>query len=111
MVNIHLPLHPVPDLIVRHCVNLVKVGVHVLLVSRTVGGCPSPNFYVAKRYHFSPTPSSSSAALQEVAFSRYGRAAAPHILEVWKAFSVAWPRQHPAPADYGPQENYDALPL
>jgi len=59
------------------------------MISWTLGGYPSPNFDVAKQYYFSPAPD-SAAALQQVAVQRYGRKAAPRILQAWELFSRAF---------------------
>ncbi len=85
-----VPHIPVPNLIVQHCENLVKSGIQGLMASWTVGGYPSPNFEAAKRYSFSPLPSSGDEVLREVALRRYGSEAAPQILDAWKAFSYAF---------------------
>ncbi|TAM80414.1 MAG: hypothetical protein EPN47_15960 [Acidobacteria bacterium] len=85
-----VPYIPVPGLIVQHCENLVKPGVEGLMASWTVGGYPSPNFEVAKRYYFSPLPFSSEEVLREVALRRYGKDAASQILDAWKAFGEAF---------------------
>ncbi|TAM82050.1 MAG: hypothetical protein EPN47_10250 [Acidobacteria bacterium] len=85
-----VPYIPVPNLVVEHCENLIKQGIEGLMASWTVGGYPSPNFEAAKRYSFSPLPSSGGEVLREVALRRYGNAAAPQILEAWKTFSEAF---------------------
>ena len=85
-----VPYIPVPDLTVQHCENLVKAGIQGLMASWTVGGYPSPNFEAAKRYSFSPLPSSGDEVLREVALRRYGSNAAPQILDAWRAFSEAF---------------------
>ena len=85
-----VPYIPVPDLIAQHCENLVKAGIGGLMASWTVGGYPSPNFEVAKRYYFDPLPSSRDEVLRDVALRRYGSRAAPQVLDAWKAFSEAF---------------------
>ena len=84
-----VPYIPVPNLIVEHCQNLLKVGVQGLMLSWTVGGYPSPNFEVAKEYYFS-LPPEPNQALNRVAVRRYGKKAAPGILDAWQAFSEAF---------------------
>jgi hypothetical protein len=84
-----VPYIPVPNLIVEHCENLRKAGIRGLMVSWTLGGYPSPILDVVKQYYFSPTPD-PAAALQEVALQRYGRKAAPLILQAWELFSRAF---------------------
>jgi hypothetical protein len=84
-----VPYIPVPNLIVEHCESLLKAGIRGLMLSWTVGGYPSPNFEAAKEYYYSPT-TKPAQALRQVAVRRYGEAAAPVILEAWKAFSIAF---------------------
>ncbi len=85
-----VPYIPVPNLIVQHCRNLAEAGIGGVMASWTVGGYPSPNFEVAKRYTFDPLPSSPDESLREVAVRRFGSRAAPQILDAWKAFSEAF---------------------
>jgi hypothetical protein len=84
-----VPYVPVPNLILRHCQNLLKTGINGLMASWTEGGYPSPNFEVAKECYFSPAPE-STRVLSDVAARRYGCAAAPQILEAWRIFSRAF---------------------
>jgi hypothetical protein len=84
-----VPYIPVPNLIVEHCENLRKARIRGLMISWTLGGYPSPIFDAVKQYYFSPTPDSATA-LQEVAVQRYGRKAAPLILQAWELFSRAF---------------------
>jgi hypothetical protein len=91
-----VPYIPVPNLILEHCQNLLKTGIKGLQASWTVGGYPSPNLEVAKQCYFSPV-SDSSLILSEVAARRYGRAAAPEILEAWKTYDdyQSWVGSYP----------------
>ena len=84
-----VPYIPVPNLIVQHCENLRKAGIQGLMLSWTVGGYPSPNFDAAQAFYFSPAPDLSNA-LRRAAERRYGKEAAPAILEAWKTFSRAF---------------------
>ena len=84
-----VPYIPVPNLIVQHCENLRKAGIQGLMLSWTVGGYPSPNFDAAQAFYFSPAPD-PSVALRRAAERRYGKEAAPAILEAWKTFSRAF---------------------
>jgi hypothetical protein len=84
-----VPYIPVPNLIVEHCENLRKAGIQGLMLSWTVGGYPSPNSDAARAFHFSPAPDAESA-LRRVAERRYGKQAAPAILEAWRTFSRAF---------------------
>lgn len=84
-----VPYIPVPNLIVRHCENLRKAGIQGLMLSWTVGGYPSPNSDAAKAFYFSPAPDLNSA-LRGAAERKYGKEAAPAILEAWTTFSRAF---------------------
>jgi hypothetical protein len=86
-----VPYIPVPNLIVKHCQNLLdsKLDIRGLMLSWTFGGYPSPNFEAAKEFYFSPAPEAEQA-LQSVAERRYGREAAPPVLDAWRAFSTAF---------------------
>ena len=84
-----VPYIPVPNLIVEHCENLRKAEIRGLMVSWTLGGYPSPIFDVAKQYYFSPAPDPITA-LREVAVQRYGKKAAPLVLQAWELFSRAF---------------------
>jgi hypothetical protein len=84
-----VPYIPVPNLIAEHCENLLKAGLQGLVMSWTVGGYPSPNFEVAKEYYFS-NPPDRDRVLRDVAVRRYGREAAPRILDAWTTFSRAF---------------------
>ena len=84
-----VPYIPVPNLIVQHCQNLRKAGIQGLMLSWTVGGYPSPNFDAARAFYFSPSPD-PGVALRRAAERRYGKEAAPAILEAWQTFSQAF---------------------
>jgi hypothetical protein len=84
-----VPYIPVPNLIAQHCENLLSKGVQGLLASWTVGGYPSPNFEVAREYYFS-NPPDRNRALRDLAVRRYGKEAAPRILDAWETFSRAF---------------------
>ncbi|TAM83332.1 MAG: hypothetical protein EPN47_04265 [Acidobacteria bacterium] len=84
-----VPYIPVPNLIAQHCENLLKAGIQGLMVSWTVGGYPSPNFEAAQGFYSSPAPDAGEA-LRIVAERRYGKEAAPALLEAWTVFSKAF---------------------
>lgn len=102
-----VPYLPVMDLVAEHCLKLSRAGIDGLMLSWSLGGYPSPNFQLAQslmdgRY------SDAEAALDALAVSRYGRAAAPHARAAWTAFSRGF-RQFPyglglyaAPMQTGP---------
>ena len=112
-----MPYIPVPNLIGEHCERLLKADVKGLMLSWTEGGYPSPNFEVAQEFYFSPA-APASEVLRKVAERRYGQAAAPGILDAWKAFSVAFsefPMEggnvvYDVPTQHGPSNPLRAKP-
>ncbi len=84
-----IPYIPVPHLIARHCANLTRAGISGIQASWTLGGYPSPNLEVAKEFYFAPA-ADAEAVLQHVAERRYGKAAAPQVVEAWASFSKAF---------------------
>ena len=84
-----LPYLPVLDLVARHCANLGEVGVDGTMMSWSLGGYPSPNLQVAKRFHDNPQADIDDV-LSSIAAARYGQAAAPYARQAWAAFSSAF---------------------
>jgi len=87
-----VPWLPVLDLVARHCEAVSRERVDGLLLSWSLGGHPSPNLQVARRF-FNGQPGASPAVdevLEAVAAERYGPAAAPRMREAWAAFSTAF---------------------
>ena len=81
-----LPYLPVMNLVARHCENLTRENVNALMLSWSLGGCPSPNLKLVKLFSQQPPPT-VNAALAQVATECYGAAAAPDVLEAWSKFS------------------------
>lgn len=84
-----VPFIPVMDLVAQHCHNLTDAGVDGLMLSWTVGGYPSPNLKLTSLFQKQP-PLSVTEALDELAQSRYGAAAAGDIRAAWSKFSEAF---------------------
>jgi hypothetical protein len=84
-----LPYLPVMNLAARHCDNLAQAGVNGLMLSWSLGGCPSPNLEVAAQFSRRPRPSIDQA-LTNVAKNRYGDKPAGNIVEAWSQFSRAF---------------------
>lgn len=110
-----VPYVPVANLVAQHCVNLANAGVAGLMESWTLGGYPSPNLEIAKEVSFSPGDP-IDRILARVARRRYGREAAPAILEAWKGFSDAY-EEYPygvhvylIPTQHGPANLLRAQP-
>lgn len=103
-----LPYLPVMDLIAQHCDNLTKADVDGLMLSWTLGGYPSPNLQLVKQFGMQPAPTIKQA-LTKVATARYGKKAAPDVLDAWSKFSDAF-TEYPfhteyiyrGPTQYGP---------
>ena len=81
-----LPYLPVMNLVAQHCENLTRENVNALMLSWSLGGCPSPNLKLVKLFSQKP-PRTVNAALAQVATECYGAEAAPDILEAWSKFS------------------------
>lgn len=84
-----VPYIPVPNLVARHCANLVRSGISGIMPSWTLGGYPSPNLEIAKEFYLSPAPSIDDV-LRRVALRRYGKNAADLVLRAWTGFSNAF---------------------
>ena len=87
-------LSPVPYIpavanVAQHAANLRETGVDGLMLSWTLGGCPSPNLEVVAELGADRALSVDDALLK-VARNRVGEPLAPALVEAWKAFSVAF---------------------
>lgn len=103
-----VPYLPVMDLTAEHCGNLAATGVDGIMLGWTLGGYPSPNLEIARRFSEIPTPAKEDV-LNDVARERFGPAGAAHARKAWKAFSDAF-REYPfnggvvyrCPVQFGP---------
>jgi len=84
-----VPYLPVMNLVAQHCRNLSQAGVDGLMLSWTVGGYPSPNLELVRRFQQPPAPTVEQA-LSELAEARYGRGAASEMMAGWSKFSEAF---------------------
>jgi hypothetical protein len=110
-----VPYIPVAYLVARHCANLAAAGVSGLQQSWTLGGYPSPNLEIAKEVCFAPEDP-VDRVLERVARRRYGKEAAPLVLDAWKGFSDAF-EEYPygvniylIPTQHGPANLLRARP-
>ncbi|MEI2727215.1 MAG: hypothetical protein V9H26_28070 [Verrucomicrobiota bacterium] len=71
-----LPYLPVMNLVAQHCENLTRENVNALMLSWSLGGCPSPNLKLVKLFSQKPPPT-VSAALAQVATECYGVGSGP----------------------------------
>lgn len=98
-----VPYIPALNLIERHATNLKQAGISGIQLSWTLGGYPSPNLELANRIF-----NGESDALQKTAEARYGKRAAPAVIEAWKGFSDAFERYpysvaiYTIPTQHGP---------
>ena len=103
-----VPYLPVLELVARHCANLAQEQVDGMMMSWSLGGYPSPNLQVSKRFHDNPQAKIPDV-LDGIARDRYGKKAISHARQAWQAFSRAF-EQYPyngavvylAPVQVGP---------
>ncbi len=88
-----VPYLPVMDLVAEHCSNLARSGVDGLMLSWSLGGYPSPNLDIARRFEARPPPD-PAAVLDAVARERFGEAGAARARRAWSTFSAAF-REYP----------------
>jgi hypothetical protein len=84
-----LPYLPVLNLVAQHCANLMREDVNSLMLSWSLGGCPSPNLQLVKLFSQGPVPTVNEA-LTQIATEYYGTEAAPEVLVAWSKFSEAF---------------------
>jgi hypothetical protein len=103
-----VPSLPVMDLVARHCAALAKQKIDGMMLSWSLGGCPSANLLVAQRFARNPD-ADPDAVLNEIAALRYGAHQVPAVRAAWRAFSVAFSEfpydaavLYTAPQQYGP---------
>jgi len=100
-----VPYIPTPDLVEQHIGNLAETGVDGLMLSWTTGGYPSGNLELL------------SISGQDMARKKFGKEAAPVLLEAWHVFSEAF-KEFPfhvdvlyrGPQNYGPMNLLHAKP-
>jgi hypothetical protein len=98
-----VPFIPALNLVERHARNLKQAGISGIQLSWTLGGYPSPNLEAAKRVF-----DGEENVLRSVAEARYGKRAAPLVLDAWKGFSDAFERYpysvsiYTIPTQHGP---------
>ena len=68
-------------------------GVNGFQLSWSLGGYPSPNLEIARRFNQTPPPT-ATAVLDALALERFGPEGAPHARKAWTAFSEAY-REYP----------------
>jgi len=104
------PYIPTMDLVAEHAANLVAEGVKGVMLSWSLGCCPSPNLSVYRDIR--PGPAAKDEVLDVLARRLYG-ARAPEARRAWKAFSDGF-RNYPFTVwtiYMGPQQWGPANPL
>ncbi|MGC8641381.1 MAG: hypothetical protein ACP5XB_16070 [Isosphaeraceae bacterium] len=103
-----VPSLPVLDLVARHCKGLARQKVSGMMMSWSLGGCPSPNLLVARCFADNPD-ADPDAVLDDVAATTYGAHQAAKVRAAWKVFSEAFSEYpydgsvlYTAPQQYGP---------
>ncbi len=110
-----VPYLPVMDLVAEHCSRLARSGVDGLMLSWSLGGYPSPNLDIARRFEARPAPP-AEAVLEAVARERFGPGA-QEARRAWSAFSAAF-QEYPfdagviyrCPVQMGPANLLHAAP-
>jgi hypothetical protein len=82
-----VPYIPAVENVARHVENLRGANVDGLMLSWTLGGCPSPNLEVVAEVLAS---GSADKAMQRVAERRFGPSLAPAVVTAWRGFSTAF---------------------
>jgi hypothetical protein len=101
-----IPYLPVMNLIGQHMKNIQKENVDGMMLSWSLGGYPSPNLELVKYIHDHPSQTLAQSLLA-IANKRYGKEAAPEVVEAWDIFSEAFAEfpyglsVYTAPMSYG----------
>ncbi|MFO1499220.1 MAG: hypothetical protein U1G07_12635 [Verrucomicrobiota bacterium] len=110
-----VPYIPALENVARHVAGLREAGLRDLMLGWTLGGYPSPNLEVACR--IATAPDADNLPLEErvarillaVADQRFGKAAAPAVVEAWRLCSRAFSEfpfdggvVYNAPMQFGP---------
>ena len=111
-----VPFVPVMDLIAEHCANLADCDIDGMMMSWSLGGYPSPNLEIPKRFDRTPKPSKDQV-LDELARDYFGLEGAPFARKAWTLMSDAY-REYPysgavvymAPVQIGPANLFRPQP-
>jgi hypothetical protein len=82
-----VPYIPAVENVARHVANLRGANIDGLMLSWTLGGCPSPNLEVVAETLKS---GSATGAMWQVAERRFGPALGPLVVTAWHGFSTAF---------------------
>jgi hypothetical protein len=111
-----VPYLPALDLVADHCSRLARSGVDGLMLSWSLGGYPSPNLRVARRFAEEPGARPGDV-LDALANELYGPAGGADARRAWTAFSRAFAEfplhgavLYKAPQQFGPANLLFARP-
>ncbi len=88
-----VPSIPAVDNAAQLCKNLADAGVDSVMLGWSLGGCPSPQLWIAREFARDPG-ATVDAVLDRAAAARYGPEAASDVRRAWTAFSKAF-REYP----------------
>lgn len=88
-----VPYLPVLDLVAEHCANLQPFALDAYFIGWTMGGHPSPNLDVPRRFA-EQLGATVDSVLDGAARARFGNAGAPLARKAWSAYSRAF-REYP----------------
>jgi len=119
-----VPYVPAVRNVARHAMNLCGAEVDGLMLSWTLGGCPSPNLEamaeIGRLAAKNPPPKGGPEAeafldgvLSGIAERRFGKAAVPGVVKAWNGFSAAFCEYpyHPGLVYNAPQHMGPSNPL
>lgn len=84
-----VPYLPVLDIVAEHCANLAREEIDGQMLSWSLGGYPSINLEIAKRFAEQPG-AMPETVLNDLALQWYGEQAASHFRRAWSHFSKAF---------------------
>lgn len=99
-----VPYVPVMNLIAQHNANLAEAKLDGQMLSWSLGGYPSPNLELARLFAENPNQTIDQA-LDQLAVSTYGEAAAPDVRLAWQKFSDGYSEFPYAGMYTGPQHS------
>jgi len=82
-----VPYIPAVENVARHVANLRHANIDGLMLSWTLGGCPSPNLEVVSETLAS---GETDEAMRRVAERRFGPSLAPAVVTAWRGYSKAF---------------------
>lgn len=105
-----VPQIPVLDLVAQHAQNLTQESVNGVMLSWSLGGCPSENLKLFQSFR---KGADASKTVDQFALNEYGSKAGPLVREAWRACSNGFTNYpyHININYYGPQHKGPANPF